>query len=300
MATTWDAEGLAAAWMTAMRRGDWCAAWEVSDLVLRQHVQRGPCLDWPRHEQWVWDGRPLAGKRVLVRCYHGLGDTIMFARYLPLLAGVAGQVVVWAQPTLIPLLETMRAPVAFLPLHDGTPEVDFDVDIEIMELPHALRCSPLELAARVPYVAVPPAPRPANGLCVGLVARAGTWDSRRNVSHDLIRGLADVPGVSAFNLQVEQPIEGVCDASTADVLELASRVQSLDVVVSVDTMVAHLAGALGVETWTLLRYEADWRWMVDRDESPWYPSMRLFRQPRPEAWGPVVERVREVLAGRAG
>jgi hypothetical protein len=285
--------------MAAMRRGDFLGAWDVSDRVLEQHVLNGACFDWPRHEQWVWDGRALAGKRVLVRCYHGLGDTIMFARYLPALASVASQVLVWAQPALIPLLATMQAPIEFLPLHDGTPEADFDVDVEIMELPHALRCSPRDLPSRVPYFSVPAAERPAEGLCVGLVAHAGDWDMRRDVPRDLIRSLREVPGVAAFNLQLQEPIDGVPDLSTSDVVRLAARVQAMHVVISVDTMVAHLAGALGVETWTLLRYEADWRWMMDRDDSPWYPSMRLLRQPRPDAWEPVVESARTLLASRA-
>src|SRR3981081_2489796 len=122
-----------------MRRGDFDAAWQISDAVLVERRARGPCWHWPRHEQWIWDGRPLAGQRVLVRCYHGLGDTIQFARFLPVLARLCRDLTVWVQPTLMPLLQRMRSPVRLLPLHDGTPESDYDVDIEIMEIAHALR-----------------------------------------------------------------------------------------------------------------------------------------------------------------
>src|SRR5919204_527528 len=105
----------------------------------------------PRHEQWVWDGRPLADRTVLVRCYHGLGDTLQFARFLPLLANVARETLVWAQPPLLPLLATLPGVGRLLPLHDGAPGVDYDVDVEIMELAHALRTSADSLPACVPY-----------------------------------------------------------------------------------------------------------------------------------------------------
>src|SRR4051812_44087459 len=103
------------AWIRHMRSGRFEAAWEVSDAVLRA---RAGTLCWhlPRHEQYVWDGRPLAGKRVLVRCYHGLGDTIQFIRYAPLLKSIAAEVSVWAQPPLIPLLRTVRGIDRLLPL----------------------------------------------------------------------------------------------------------------------------------------------------------------------------------------
>ena len=113
-----------------MRGGDWAAAWAVSDAVLRA---RGT-PDWtrPRHLQAVWDGTPLQGRRVLVRCYHGLGDTIQFIRLVPQVG--AAEVTVWAQPALLPLLSTLPALGRLLPLHDGTPEIPFDVDVEVMEL----------------------------------------------------------------------------------------------------------------------------------------------------------------------
>src|SRR5207253_4806371 len=122
-----------------MRHGNFDAAWEISDQILARRAPGERCWHLPRHQQWVWDGRPLAGQRVLVRCYHGLGDTIQFARFLPLLTERCRELTVWAQAPLIPLLERMPQPFKLLPLHDGTPEVDYDVDIEIMEITHALR-----------------------------------------------------------------------------------------------------------------------------------------------------------------
>jgi hypothetical protein len=229
---------------------------------------------------------------VLVRCYHGLGDTIQYARFLPHLSA---EVVVWVQPALLDLLATLPGERELLPLHDGAPQTAYDVDIEIMELGHALRIGLESLPGSMPYLRVPPAPRPASALCVGLLAQAGDFNALRSLPADLlVSSLADVP-VSLFGLQLGG-LPGTTNWSTPDVLALASRLQALDLVISVDTMVAHLAGALGVPTWTLLPTPADWRWMEQRADSPWYPSMRLFRQPRPGDWRSVMQQVRAALA----
>jgi hypothetical protein len=281
-----------------MRRGDFAAAWEASDRILAARTPGERCWHLPRHEQWVWDGRPLRDQRVLVRCYHGLGDTLQFARCLPRLDTLARETIVWVQPSLIDLLATLpgRERRRLLPLHDGTPEVDYDVDLEIMELAHALRLSPESLADGVPYFDVPRAPRPSERLCVGVVAATGDWDDRRNVPSELLRPLAEHPRVAAFNLQLDPPLPGLVDLSTPDVLLLAKRVRALDLVITPDTMLAHLAGALAVPVWTLLPAEADWRWLQpDRTDSPWYPTMRLFRQPRPGDWRSVIDDVLECL-----
>lgn len=141
-----------AAWMALMRRGAWSAAWRLSDAAL---AARKGARDWtlPRHLQAVWDGTPLGGRRVLVRCNHGLGDTIQFARLLPALQAIAREVTVWAQPSLIPLLATLRGPPRLMALHDGAPEGDWDAEIEIMELAHALRLDPARRAAAVAWPA---------------------------------------------------------------------------------------------------------------------------------------------------
>ncbi|HET6315810.1 MAG TPA: hypothetical protein VFG86_05085, partial [Chloroflexota bacterium] len=251
-------------WLAAMRRGDFSCAWSISDMVLAQRLTEGTRGHLPRHQQWVWDGRPLAGERVLVRCYHGLGDTIQFARFLPQLVRLARAVVVWAPTPLLPLLRTLDGCFELLPMHDGAPAVEHDVDIEIMELPHALRVTFDSLPAAVPYFAVPAAERFTGAFSVGLVARAGDWDAERSIEADALVDAVRKPQL--FNLQLEQPIARMRDISTPDVLTLAARLQALDLVISVDTMVAHLAGALAVPTWTLLKADADWRWMEGRSD----------------------------------
>jgi ADP-heptose:LPS heptosyltransferase len=102
--------------------------------------------------------------------------------------------------------------------------------------------------------------------------------------------------VELFSFQLGSVLPGMRDASTPDALELAARVQAMDLVITVDTMLAHLAGALGVRTWVLLPFDADWRWLADRTDSPWYPTARLWRQPRPGDWRSVLHSVRTELA----
>ena len=283
-----------------MRRGDFAAAWELSDAVLRRRAGV-PCWHLPRHEQFFWNGGSLAGKRVLVRCYHGLGDTVQFIRYATLLSEIAAEVIVWVQPELEALVRTVQGVDRVLALHDGAPEVEFDADVEIMELPHIFRTTLETVPAGV--LSGPGAPGPgaaarAPDLAVGLVWQAGDWDHRRSVPVTLAARLAAVPGVAIHVLQRGNalgdwpPSVGILSGSD-DVLEAARVMRALDLVISIDSLPAHLAGALGVPVWTLLQAEADWRWLEGRTDTPWYPTMRLFRQDRdhPGAWEPVVANV---------
>jgi hypothetical protein len=289
------AEDPGARWMAAMRRGDFAAAWRASDEVLRAHAGV-PCWHLPRHEQWVWDGTPLDGKRVLVRCYHGLGDTLQFIRYAPLVHRIAAEVTVWAQPALIPLLRTADGIDRLLPLHDGACEAEYDVDVEVMELAHVFRSTADTLPAGVPYLHADPAPLGRDGrLRVGIVWRSGDWDDRRSIPFPLLAPLAEIPGVALHVLQRgagREEADGFgMDSGSDDVTECARVMKALDLVVTVDSMPAHLAGALGVPVWALLHADADWRWMEGREDSPWYPTMRLLRQPSAGEWAPVIARV---------
>ena len=286
-------------WWLAAQRGDFVTAWQISDAALRARAGVS-CAHLPRHLQSVWYGAPLVGQRVLIRCYHGLGDTIQFIRYVPLVAELAAEVIVWAQPALLELLGDVSGIDRLLPLHHGQPEAEYDVDVEIMELPHVFRSTLESLPVAVPYLHSAPASwsdrHPADGLAVGLIWQAGNWDQRRSVPLPLLASLGAIPGVTLHALQRGealtewQPGFGpVSGSDQAD--EAASVMQALDVVISVDSFPAHLAGALGRPIWTLLHAAADWRWLEDRDDSPWYPTMRLFRQQQPGAWAPVVERI---------
>ena len=300
-------------WMTHMRAGDFAAAWAVSDANLAARAAAGfpPCWHWPRHLQPVWDGSPVAGRRVLVRCYHGLGDTVQFVRFCQPLRAAAAEVTVWCQPSLCALVATAAGVDRVLPLHEGTPDVAYDVDVEVMELPHLFRTDLGTLPAAVPYLHVdggsagdarpagPPLKR--DRLNVGVVWQSGDWDDRRSVPAGLVaEALAAVPGVHPVVLQhgparASWPAGLGTVAATDDVMAEARLMRSLDLLLTVDSFPAHLGGALAVPTWTLLHADADWRWMADRTDSPWYPTLRLFRQETPGDWRPVLRRVVEDL-----
>src|SRR3954463_10313085 len=140
-------------WTAAMRAHDFARAWEINDRDLAQRIAAGdPKHRGPRHLQHIWRGEPLYGARVLVRCYHGLGDTLQFIRFAAPLRKIAREVIVWVQPELLPLIARVEGVDRALPLHDGEPDVDHDVDIEVMELAYALKATPA-MIRRVPYLA---------------------------------------------------------------------------------------------------------------------------------------------------
>jgi len=284
-----------------MMRGDFEAAWRVCDRVLTERRGRD-CSHWPRHLQHVWNGASLAGQRVLVRCYHGLGDTLQFVRLLAPLRKQAQHVTLWVQPALVDLLQETAGVDALLPLHDGAPDAEYDVDIELMEIAHALRVTPGDLPGPIPYLHVSPSRKPLtleneDSLRVGIAWRSGSWNGARSLPTETVRVLTDAPHVRWFSLQypAEATLPGMTQLGCRDLRELAARMLTLDLVISVDTVTAHLAGALGLPVWTVLPRDCDWRWMHERNDSPWYPTMRLFRQSRPGAWSDVLSELSSAL-----
>ena len=290
--------------MAAMREGNFAAAWSVSDRVLTKPFNDNE-FGKPRHLQRVWSGKSPAGKHVLVRCYHGLGDTIQFARFLPRLVDVAKSVTTWVQPQLLPLLERQAGFGEFIPLHDGEPEVAFDVDIEIMELAHAFRVDPSELG-EVPYLGIgafpersrhqPQRRRGREELHLGIVWRVGAWDHERSIPEALLDVLAAVDSVQWHVLQqgmsaAQYDVRFGSPPASDDIVLTARRMMELDLVISVDSMPVHLAGALGIPVWVLLQHRADWRWQDVREDSPWYPNVRVFRQQEQGDWRDLLSRV---------
>jgi hypothetical protein len=249
--------------------------------------------------QSIWTGESLAGKRVLIRCYHGLGDTLQFIRYAAPLRGIARETTVWAQPALLPLLRSVAGIDRLLPLHDGSPDVPYDVDVEVMELPFVFRTTLDTIPRQVPYLESAAAPLPGPAPHVGVVWRAGEWETDRWIPFSILRPLFDNANFTWCSLQLGRRTDEthpmLQDVGHADVAEAASRIKTLDLLITVDSMPAHLAGALGVPVWTLLKKTADWRWMEGRDDSPWYPTMRLFRQTREGDWGETVEAMNDEL-----
>jgi hypothetical protein len=293
-------------WMCAMLLGDFESAWRLSDEVLAERRRRRlSCEGQPRHLRWVWDGSPLDAREVLVRCHHGLGDIIQFIRLAAPLRRVARRVTVEAPTALIPLIETCEGVDAVLPL-DGE-NFPAEAEIELMELPHALRLQLADIPNAVPYLTLPPSlvaerrrALPARPV-VGVVGTAGAWRPERSVPPSLLNTISSVANIAFVNLQQGAPPPGFPGmrsdpAWTRTIIDTGATVLGVDLVITVDTMVAHLAGALGVPTWLLLHFEADWRWMTDRTDSAWYPTLRLIRQPGPGDWPSVIARVRSELA----
>lgn len=283
--------GRADAWIAAMRAGRFEQAWALSDGDLERRdpaTRDDPSL--PYHLRWVWDGRQFDGWDVLVRCYHGLGDTIQFARYLPALAARAASVTVEVQPELLALLSQIEG-VRFIPFDPAHPLKPAECDIEIMELAFALRIRPDDTA--FPYLHVPSSA--AAGRLIGLCHDVGNWDKARCIPPELFASICRdhecvslMPGVCG--LAVRNP--GGC---TLDIMETAALVASAELIITVDTMIAHLAGALGRPTWVLLKADPDWRWS-DGETSLWYPSTRLYRQKRAGDWPSVIADVEADLA----
>jgi hypothetical protein len=276
-----------------MRQGDFEGAWAISGAVL---ASRDPASrDDPRlpyHQRWVWDGRPFTGRHVLVRCYHGLGDTLQFARFLPGLRQVAASVTLECQPSLVPLLRSIGGVDRYVGFDAAAPLPQGECDLEIMELAFALRARPD--AVSVPYLHVThaaPLPSGTTALCW----QGGGWDRERDVPPELFAGLAAMPCVSL----VPGPAPFAClnpDGSPQAVADTAALVAGAARIVTVDTMVAHLAGALGRPVSLLLKHEADWRWAAGSSALPWYPTVRLYRQPTPGDWRSVLAEVAADLA----
>lgn len=278
-----------------MRSGRYEAAWTIAEASMRA---RDPATrdqaGRPYHERWVWDGRSFDDRHVLVRCYHGLGDTIQFARYLPLLARRAASVTLEVQPSLITLLQSVPGVDRFVPFDPARPSPPSECDIEITELDFALRAPPPPPAPVQATRALLPAGTIA--LCHG----SGDWDGERDIPAALLQPICDaspcvtlVPGPSS--LDVLNP-----DGCPMDMAVTASLIAGASLVVTVDTMVAHLAGSLGTPTWLLLKAEPDWRWSPRERFTVWYPRMRLYAQPRAGDWPSVIHRVMVDLAVRTG
>lgn len=255
-----------------------------------------------------WDGRPLVRKHLLIHAEQGLGDTIQFFRYCGHVQ--AGHITFTCHPQLIHLFRSAQCIGTLVPFGAPLPQVDYE--IPLMSLPGLFQTDLESVPARVPYLFADPGlvetwrtrmRAPVHSLKVGIVW-AGNPNHRndRNRSLDpaLLKPLATVEKTAFYCLQQKPHSAAVPDlsplqfAGVFDELtfpDTAAIIQNLDLVISVDTAVAHLAGALARPVWTLLPYAPDWRWMLDRADTPWYPTMRLFRQPRLNDWPSVIDEV---------
>lgn len=259
-----------------------------------------------------WQGEPLAGKTILIHAEQGFGDTLQFCRYLPFLAASASQVVFECHPQLTALMATVSPGLTIVAM--GQPLPPFDCHLPLMSLPRLFGTTLETIPAAVPYLQ-PPAgrlpfwqsvlPERSGKLRVGLCWAGKTYpDPGRSIPTVMLAPLATCTAASFVSLQVgqgsAQPAINLLDLTmlVQDFADTAALLAQLDIVITIDTAVAHLAGALGLETWLLLPAAPDWRWLLKRADSPWYPTMRLYRQQQPGNWAELLERVAMALQER--
>ncbi len=268
-----------------------------------------------------WRGEPIAGQRILLLCEQGLGDSLQFIRYARLLKERGAWVAVRIQAPLKPLFAELAEIDRLIDESEAVPETDWHC--HLLSLPLAFHTSLATIPAQTPYLRAPSASalrwqgRLANTAHprVGLVwaggkrqhmADAVLLDARRSLELKQLLPLATVPGITFVSLQKDEAAAQVAELAgqwpildysgeLTDFAETAALVEQLDLVISVDTAVAHLAGALGKPVWLLNRWDTDWRWLLGREDSPWYPSLRQFRQPRAGDWAGAITALSRVL-----
>jgi len=269
----------------------------------------------PRDFKWSrWRGQDLTGKRLLLHAEQGLGDTLQFARFVSILATQCGAILLAVQPPLVRLLGLASWPD--VTISDGARLSGVDFELPLMSVPYALGTTEATIPADVPYlvadterVAFWNSRLPQDGFRIGIA-----WRARPNVPIDRGRSfplrclapLARLPGVRLISLQKDHALEELktlpsgmivetlgpeFDAGPGGFVDAAAVMMSLDLVISVDTSLAHLAGALGRPVWIALQRVPDWRWLLEREDTPWYPTARLFRQRAAGEWDEVFARM---------
>ena len=291
------------------------ARWRIAPLCFQP--------GYPAETRWTGTA-PIEGKTILLHAEQGLGDTLHFCRYAPLVAARGARVILAVPPGLLRLMGSLAGVDQVVSIEDTPPA--FDLHCPLMSLPLAFNTTLETIPGAVPYLTVDPAqveewekiipsaPDRA-GPRIGLVwaggarphqPHAAAIDKRRSMRLADMAPLVAVPGCVFVSLQCGPPARqadtapfpliGLTDRLT-DFADTAALIETLDLIITVDTAVAHAAGALGKPVWLLSRFDACWRWLRDRDDTPWYPTMRLFRQTAPGDWAGVIQRVVEALEG---
>ncbi len=296
-------------------RGDFAGGWEEYEWRRRTETAVWP----PSHD---WDGTPLEGRTILLRTEQGLGDTLQFIRYASLVHDRGGRVLVACPRNLIPLLSTSPGVDRCCPQDEPLPA--FDVEAPLLSLPRILCTDVTSIPSRVPYLEAredlvsqwrSQLAGPC-GLRIGIAwqGNPGFPDDRyRSIPLAEFAPLAAIPGVRLISLQKGYGTEQLAatplsvedfgnrlDNTGTAFCDTAALIKNLDLVISSDTAVVHLAGALGSPMWMATALAPDWRWLLDRSDSPWYPTLRLFRQARLDHWADVFAKMAEQLALRGG
>ncbi|MBI3838864.1 MAG: tetratricopeptide repeat protein [Planctomycetia bacterium] len=285
-----------------LSQGDLAAGWPDYEWRLKCKDYKGRRFDAP-----TWNGSPLAGRTLLVHAEQGLGDALQFIRYVKLAEQSGGEVIVEVQPALVRLLQASGFGRV---IGGGSPLPRFDLHIHLLSLPGIFNTTLESVPADVPYLAADP-PLIATwrqrldsypGFKIGIAWQgnaAYTFDHFRSIRLSEFAPLAEVEGVTIISLQKNAGLEQLAaladrftavelgsslDNEAGAFMDTAAVMRNLDLVVTCDTSILHLAGGLGVPVWAALSSASEWRWMKDRSTSPWYPTMRLFRQRRLDDW----------------
>ena len=295
--------------------GRYAAAWP--DYAYRRSFQ--PLRLPPGVTDRAWEGQGLDGQSIVLYREQGLGDVIQFARYAPLVAQRGAEVVLCCPPVLVDLLRRLPGVASVVPDDEPCPSTTWSCSL--MDLPGVLGTDLGSIPADCPYLpprarSEPLLPRPRQ-FRVGIVWAGSPTNDRdltRSCRLDDFAPLVELPGAEFISFQVGPRAQELRASGWRGLIReagdglipfeaTADALAEVDLVITVDTVMAHLAGALGRPVWTLLAFAPDWRWMLDRDDTPWYPTMRLFRQSAPNDWAGVfrqVGRELEALLARAG
>jgi len=259
-----------------------------------------------------WRGEAAAGKTLLIHAEQGFGDTIQFCRYAPLAAAQGLRVILEVQPELVRLLHSLPGITQIVARGDALPA--FDLHCPMLSLPLAFDAQPETIPADIPYLVAPKneisIPQGTEkfrvGLCWAGNPRLFSIDlaaanRRRSIAPQMLKPLLEDPDTGFYSLQKDGS-EAAADLGLVDIMpdcsdfaDTAALIATLDLVISVDSAVAHLAAALGKPVWLLNRYDSCWRWPHKRESSRWYPQMRIFHQPNPGDWASVIQQVKETL-----
>jgi len=299
--------------MALLARGDYPAGWHEHEWRWQTPRLQGSLPTSPKP---LWRGEPAAGKTLLVLCEQGLGDTLQFCRYAPLAAAAGLRVIVATQAPLVRLLKTLPGVDQLISLGDRIPA--FDLFCPMMSLPLALDTTLETVPANMPYLRADPqlqahwqtrlGVRPDKVKRVGLIWAGNPrrdsqnkllWltDQRRSIDPIHLAPLFDLPNLEFYSLQKDgtppPPEFKLIDfmPEMQDFADTAALIANLDLVISVDTSSAHLAGALNKPIWLLDRFDPCWRWLTGRVDSPWYPALHIYRQNNPGDWRGVISDV---------
>jgi len=290
-------------WMVFALQGNLPAAWAESDVIRRRNA--------PDPNRF-WGGEDPCGRRVILRCLHGFGDSVQFLRLAPRLRSLCSHLLVECAPRAVDLLRCLPGIDEVIPWGEAGADsaASWQVQLELMELPYVLRITLTDLPS-TGYLRLPPheldrasravtACNPLRAVPnIGVVWSSGDWNSSRSIPIEFLAPILSRNDCRYWNLQ-GGPLRnqwrslnhcGLCDSPLLDdggLVSLAAVIAKLDLVITVDTLSAHLAGALNIPCFLLLQHCADWRWMTDRNDSPWYPSLRLFRQAVPGDWAGLI------------